>query len=66
MQGSEAGAFICPRYVYYWIYGGLTKGLLFGGSNPGMLAAMPFGGMGGISGAMGLTGAAGIAAPNWQ
>ena len=62
LAGVGAGASFAHDMFTTGTMGGLTKGLL-GASNPGMLAAMPFGGMGGISGAMGLTGAAGIAAP---
>ena len=62
LAGVGAGASFANDMFTTGTMGGLTKGL-FGLSNPGMLAAMPFGGMGGISGAMGLTGAAGIAAP---
>ena len=62
LAGVGAGASFAHDMFTTGIMGGLTKGLL-GASNPGMLAAMPFGGMGGISGALGLTGAAGIAAP---
>ena len=45
MQGVGGGALFAHDMFTTGTMGGLTKGL-FGLSNPGMLAAMPFGGMG--------------------